>query len=48
MNWLQWVMYFSIGGFAYTVGWYKGLEVGRVEGYRRRKAMANHVSQQGK
>lgn len=48
MNWLQWFAAFAIAGFFYTIGWYNGLEVGRVEGYRRRKAMSNHVSQQGK
>lgn len=44
MNYLQWLMFSLFFGMGFGAGYLRGIEVGKVIGYRRWRSVANHIS----
>lgn len=44
MNYLQWLMFSLFFGMGFGAGYLRGIEVGKVIGYRRWRDVSRHVS----
>ena len=45
MNYLQWIMFAWFFGVGFAAGYFRGKDVGQVEGYLRHRAINRHISQ---
>lgn len=45
MNLYQWIGFIWFFGMGFGVGYLRGKEVGKVEGYLRHRAIGRHISQ---